>query len=76
MAGDDRHLDRDATRPLTEREVAELRDLLVADRRRRWAVSTIAGASRWIAIVIGAYFAIRGLWGEAISSILPSSGGE
>lgn len=46
---------------LTDEEVARIRTLLTASARQQWLLSSIAATSRWIAIVIGAWLAIKGL---------------
>lgn len=52
--------------PLTEKETEKLRELLQADSRRQWLVSSIAGSARWIAIVIGAWLMLKGIIVEAL----------
>ena len=51
---------------LSDEELKRLRELITADARRQWLVSSIAGAARWIAVVLGAWLALRGLISEAM----------
>ena len=41
----------DADRPFTPAERAQLRDLLSADNRRQWIVSTIKTTALWVSAV-------------------------
>ena len=52
-------------KPLTAEEMLRLRELLVADGRRRWLISALAGASKWIVAIAAAWLAVKGLIAEA-----------
>lgn len=54
-------------RQLTEEEIKQVRELLTASSRQKWALAAIAGASRWIVIVIGAWLALKGFASEALT---------
>jgi len=45
--------------PLTEEELKKLRALLLADSRRQWLVSSLSGAAKWIAVIIGGWVAFK-----------------
>ena len=47
------------TRPLTEDELAALRQLLLADNRRQWVVSSLAGAARYITAILAAWLILK-----------------
>jgi len=47
-------------------EAEQIEELLTADTRRKWLVSSIGGAARWIALVIGAWLALKGFIAEAL----------
>ena len=51
----------------TAEELEQIRELLTADTRRKWLISGIAGASRWIVIVVGAWLALKGFASEALT---------
>jgi len=46
-------------RPLTEEEIAALRQLLIADQRRVWLVSSLRAIALWIAALSGAYISLK-----------------
>ena len=47
------------SQPLNEKELAALRQLIVADSRRQWVVSSLAGAARWIGAIIGTWLLVK-----------------
>ena len=52
---------------LSDEELEDLRALLLASNSQRWLISAIAGASRWIAIVIAGWLAAKGLLSEVMA---------
>jgi len=44
---------------LTKEELAALRQLLLADSRRQWIVSSFAGAARWVGAIIGTWLLVK-----------------
>jgi len=44
----------DSTPPLNDEELAALRAIIEADKRRIWLMSNIRSAASWIVIVMGA----------------------
>lgn len=50
--------------PLSDDELDHIRDLMVADKRRQWAVSVVRNAAIWLAAVSGGYFALKGMIAE------------
>ena len=50
--------------PLSDDELDHLRDLMVADKRRQWAVSVVRNAAIWLAAVSGGYFALKAMISE------------
>jgi len=47
------------SKQLTDEELAALRQLLLADSRRQWVVSSLAGAARWIGAIIGTWLLVK-----------------
>lgn len=52
--------------PLSDDELEHLRDLMVADKRRQWAVSVVRNVAIWLAAVSGGYFAFKGMLAELL----------
>jgi len=50
--------------PLSDDELDHLRDLMVADKRRQWAVSVVRNVAIWLAAVSGGYFALKAMLTE------------
>jgi len=44
---------------LSDDELAALRQLIVADSRRQWVVSSLAGAARWVGAIIGTWLLVK-----------------
>ena len=44
---------------LTDDELAVLRQLIVADSRRQWIVSSFAGAARYITAILAAWLILK-----------------
>ena len=47
---------------LTDEELARVRELIVADARRQWVVSSLAGGARWITAIIAAWLILKEAW--------------
>jgi len=44
---------------LSDEELKALRALIVADARRQWVVSSMAGGARWITAILAAWLIIK-----------------
>jgi len=47
------------SKQLTDEELAALRQLLLADSRRQWIVSSLAGGARWVGAIIGTWLLVK-----------------
>jgi F0F1-type ATP synthase assembly protein I len=43
----------------SDEELAALRALIIADARRQWVVSSLAGGARWITAILAAWLIFR-----------------
>jgi hypothetical protein len=59
----------DASRPLSEEELIALRDMLEKERRTVWFWSTLRVWAGWAAGIIGAYFAAKAIFIDAMSRL-------
>jgi len=47
------------SKQLTEEELDRVRDLLLADARRQWVVSSLAGSARWVTAILAAWLIFK-----------------
>ena len=52
---------------LSEEELKKVRGLLLADQRRQWVISSLAGLSKWIAGIGAGWFALKALAIDAVA---------
>jgi len=44
---------------LSDEELKSLRSLILADARRQWVVSSLAGGARWLTALLGAWILLK-----------------
>lgn len=55
-----------AEQPLTDAEVKALRELVKADQRRQWLLSSLKSVAGYIAVLAAGYLAFKGLISDVI----------
>lgn len=56
--------------PLTDEELKDIRNLLEADRRVKWAMAKVKAAVLWLAAVVGAFIFLSDAFVKFIKALV------